>query len=520
MKIPLAPRTESTPWFSEQALRLTGNLILGFLWLWLYRPVYPYLGVIFTGQEFRTNQIILLGVIALIAMQVRRGDLRPCFDAAPQLYLPAILLALGGSAGYLLLERFLDINTISASLFGLASYGFLGLWLRPSRWRQGLPAALLLVGALPFGDHLQTFVGYPLRIATAAVVQQGLAAMGVHTLGIDTILVFENGIAQVDLPCSGIKSLWTGGLFLLAATWIERRPVNLRWLVISALFAGLLLAANLLRVGVLVGVGQVLGWRLLAEMLHVPLGVLGFIGACAAAVWMLRWTGFLPDPEATGVADSGEPARAESTLIPDPARPAWLPPSLALVLIGLSLLYTPPPPAAAAPPLPAWDFPLELNVSPWPFTPGEQRWLSRDGPQSADRWTFEWRGHTGSLLFITSNTWRAHHRPERCFEVYGMSVSNSHSFLNAPDFPIRSVTLGSGPQRELYTAVYWLQSSQRVTDDYASRIWADFEPGHRPWVLVTVLFDQPYDPEDANLAAFYQALKHTVQRSLNGGDTP
>jgi exosortase O len=146
-----------------------------------------------------------------------------------------IILALGGAILFLLAERYLDINTLSATLFGLASYGLLGLWLSPPTWRAGLPAALLLIGALPFGEHMDTFIGYPLRIATARLVSQGLAGVGVPNLGVDTILIFENGISQVDSPCSGIKSLWTGALFLLAATWIERRPLNRRWLLAALL---------------------------------------------------------------------------------------------------------------------------------------------------------------------------------------------------------------------------------------------------------------------------------------------
>ena len=109
-------------------------------------------------------------------------------------------------------------------------------------------------------------------------------------MGLDTILVFENSVAQVDVPCSGVKSLWTGGLFLIAATWIERRPINLRWLCIALAFGLLLFVANLARVAVLVGVGQVMGLTPLAELLHVPLGVMGFAGACAAAVLLLKST--------------------------------------------------------------------------------------------------------------------------------------------------------------------------------------------------------------------------------------
>ena len=235
--------------------RTVFNLLIFLAWLWLYRAVFSYLQIIFSHEEFRTNQILLAGVLFLILNQARgaarRDGWRLRLDVLPQISPAALALALGGSALYLLVERYLDINTLSASLFGLASYGLLGLWLSPRRWRDGLPAALLLIGTLPFGDHLQTFVGYPMRLATAALVRDGLQGMGIHSIGVDTILVLESGLAQVDLPCSGVKSLWTGMLFLTAATWLERKPINLRWLGLAALAALLLFAVNVARVGLL-----------------------------------------------------------------------------------------------------------------------------------------------------------------------------------------------------------------------------------------------------------------------------
>ncbi len=500
--------------------RLAANAGILILWFWLYRPVYRYLGVIFTRQEFRTNQIVLVGVIALIAMQVRRGDLRLRMDTLPQLYPPALALALVGSVLFLAAERTLDINTLSASLFGLGCYGMLGLWMRPRLWRQGLPAALLLIGALPFGEHMETFVGYPVRILTAKIVRDGLAAIGYPAIGVDTILVFENGISQVDLPCSGVKSLWTGGLFLLAASWIERRPINLRWIFVALGFAILLLGANLLRVAILVFTGQVMSWRLLAEMLHVPLGVVGFVAACAAAVYLLRWmvpefTPFVAAREEQSDPDSG--LERQDRYLP---RPTWLPAALAGVLLLLVLLYAPRPQVASAQSIPNWQFDPQLTTESWSFSPEELDWLSQGSPLSADRWHFQWRGFSGSLLFITSQTWRAHHRPERCFEVYGLSVQNSHAILAGPDFPVRQLTLGQGKYHNLYSAIYWLQSRQQVTDDYGTRMWADLPTETEPWVLVTILFDQAYNPQDDSLLDLYTTLRQTVQRSLEGGYQP
>ncbi len=486
------------------------NAALLAVWLWLYRAVYPYLKVIFTAQEFRTNQIILVGVLILIFIQIRKGELRPRLDALPQLYSLALILALGSSVLYLLIERYLDVNTFSASLFGLASYGLLGLWMQPRDWRQGLPTALLLVGALPFGEHLQTFVGYPLRVVTARIVQEGLGTIGVHSVSVDTILVFESGFSKIDLPCSGIKSLWTGGLFLLAATWIERRTINFRWLLIALIMAVLLLVANLGRVAALVLVGQVAGWGDLAAMLHVPLGVLGFIGACGAALWMLRWVG-----SSQGRVNPN--LNKEETNL---ARPIWLAPGLGGIVLVMALLYVPRPQTAYAQQELSWRFPNELTATPWTLTTQERKWLESGGVEAAYRWRFDWHGLSGSMMFVTSTDWRAQHQPEHCFEVYGLSTDSSETFLVAPDFPIKLLSLGNSQLTGRLSAAYWLQSEQQITDDYATRIWADLASQKQRWVLVTILFDEEIDPQASEAQALYTALRYTVFTTLKGGQLP
>jgi exosortase O len=352
---------------------------------------------------------------------------------------------------------------------------------------------------------METFIGYPVRILTASVVREGLSAAGIHSIGIETILVFENGISQVDIPCSGVKSLWTGALFLLAATWIERRPINWRWLLLSLIFAGLLLAANLARVAILVVVGQVAGWRMLAEMLHVPLGVIGFIAVCAIAVSLLRRIR----------AENPEEANISAADLP---KPAWLVSALAFSFLILGLLYTPRPPTAAPQPVRALQFPAELHTEPMPLSKNELDWLNQDGAASAERWQFSWRGYTGSLLFVSSRTWRSQHNPERCFTVYGLTVENSYAYLMASDFPIRLVSLKDEKTRTLYSAAYWFQSAERVTDDQATRIWADLQPEREHWVLATILFNGAAEPDAGDLRALFSGLRLAIQRNLAGDD--
>jgi exosortase O len=488
-------------WYLDRAATIGANALVLGLWLRLYRSVFNYLAIIFSRNDFRTNQVMLVGVIALIVWQTHRRGAAVALSAPPQLFAEALALALGGSVLYLLVERFLDVNTLSASLFGLASYGLLGLWMPPQRWREGLPAALLLVGTLPFGAHLQTFVGYPMRVLTATVVRDGLAAAGASSIGIDTILVLENGVSHIDLPCSGVKSLWTGMLFLIAATWIDRRRLNLRWLLIALVLGLLLFIVNLVRVATLVVVGQVAGWSLLARMLHAPLGVLGFGAVCAAAVALTSLQPSLADKHGGEQSD-------------DRARPAWLVPALAASVLAMGLVYAPRPQVGLAQEPPTWEFPAGLVTEPEPLRPDEVAWLTREGAESAERLRFDWRGVSGSLMLIASKTWRAQHRPERCFEVYGLSLNESRIYLVTPDFPVRFVSLGVEDGDSPMSAAYWFQSADRTTADYGTRIWADLAPQRDRWVLVTLLFDGLHDPREPNIEALYTTLRGAVAREL------
>ena len=160
----------------------------------------------------------------------------------------------------------------------------------------------------------------------------------------------------------------------------------------------------------------------------------------------------------------------------------------------------------------------QVAAKPGEVKPDEAEWLTRDGAESADRQHFEWRGTsgsiTGSMILITSSTWRAHHRPERCLEVYGLSLDDSRTHLVTPDFPVRFVSLGNGDGHNLLSATYWFQSADRVTDDYATRIWADLTPQRERWVLVTILFDEAHDPKEPDVQAFYTTLSNAIARNL------
>jgi exosortase O len=185
--------------------------------------------------------------------------------------------------------------------------------------------------------------------------------------------------------------------------------------------------------------------------------------------------------------------------------------------LAFVMLYFPHPgPTPVATPT-HLEFPQTLHAISWPLSQGELDWLTNNGKEdsvAASRWRFEWGSLKGSLLFVTSDTWRAQHPPERCFTVYGLAVQESQPLMAAGDFPLRWLTLGKGDVATLYSAAYWLQSADRITEDFAARIWDDVAQKPQLWVMVTILFDNPVDIKDAAARDLIFVLRGLVQDSF------
>ena len=483
---------------------LQNGLIIA-LWAWLYAPIFPYFKVIFGREDFRTNQWVLVGVLALIGWQWYRGEIRPNLFAPPHLNTYALVLLLLCSQIYLLNERFFDVNTLSACCFFLASYGLIGLWLSPARWQKGLPAAILLVLTLPIGMHIDTFIGYPVRVMTAKIVQQLFMGLGIHSVNTDTVLMIENKVAHVDLPCSGVKSLWTGTLFLVAATWLEQKRLDFQWGLIAIVFTVTLLIGNTFRVAALILVGQVGNWMLGAEILHVPLGIFAFVVSCGLAAFLLR------------LRRSDRISADDDDLIFPLQQPTWLSYFLLVTIASMALVYAQRPIVAQASQLQSadsWSFSAELHAVRQENDEILNETLFGEGAESVERYRFDWHGLRGSMLLVNSRSWRAHHNPKGCFSGT-MEIINSETKFVSDDFPIQLMTMESHKQEKMLSAAYWFQSPSQTTNDYATRIWADLRP-HRPmWTMITILFEDEIEIDSAEALQLYHYLQTTIYQKLN-----
>ncbi len=436
------------------------------LWLLLFWPSLSWLSDMFGRADTQLNRALLFGILACLAYRFKERPLPPLglrFTAGP------VLLLLAGIVSYLLFERHAGIHILSCIAFGVATFGLAGLYLPVSTWMRSAPAFLLLILTLPFGQHLEVFLGFPLRLLSAQMIQGAFAALGLDAVTRESILLIENRMTHIDLPCSGVKSIWTGTLFYLFLTVMEGYRLGVRWLTGLIALLSLIVCANTVRIFLLVSLSHGGFPDTLGRSVHVPLGLLGFGLACGIVTLLgSRWIPrFRQEPSVFGHPSS--PAQgmvlllilgcslwAHEQRLPDPAGPA-----------NRSLLSFP-------------------GAKPLALTLTERRFFSEQSGAAAQKLRFEFQGLSGTLFLVQSANWRAHHHPEQCIEGQGQAIEHSRTRLIDNGFPYRLVALRHGG----YRAAYWFFSQGRVTDDYSARTWSGIREPGREWTMVTVYFDR------------------------------
>ncbi|HZN91241.1 MAG TPA: exosortase O [Myxococcales bacterium] len=469
-------------------------------WLWFQAPVLAWFWTGLPKAEYASSLVLLLAAGGFLAARALRAwrDGRPGVSAWPSARPGPLALAVGAAAGTVALRTFSDANIPAAALFGLGAYGLCGLYVSPASWRRALPGALLLVAALPFGPYLNAYFGFSARLATAELVHALFSTAGLSSINVQTVLLLENGAMNVDLPCSGIRSAWTGLVFFLGATCLERPRLGWRWAAAGAGYLGLLFGANAMRVAVIALVSGAAGQAAAARVIHEPLGVAGFALASLAAYALLR---------RLRVGD-GAPAAAAVEAVEAPApTPRWLPAALAgaFVLLGLTQRSFA---LEAAPPVRPLALPPSLAAVAEPFSEAEAGLYGRFG-ETAGKWRLDWEGHEISLLVSQATSWRAHHPPEQCLRGKGLAIDADVPLQLQPGFPVRWLSVDGGRA----AAVYWYQSPSRQVNDLTARIAADLRGGERRWALVTVMVDRP--PQDpAQLLPLLTDLRAAVAASF------
>ena len=175
---------------------------------------------------------------------------------------------------------------------------------RGARFGEGFTALALFTLAMPARGDLDTFIGYPLR-RLAADGASSLLSPWIGDVGRETVIVLEGRVADVEVACSGLSTLWiaiAAALVLGHLTQRARRARRARrWrfpattqMAAVVVTVVVLVAMTTIRVAVLAAVA--LGptslndgeRQLIGSLVHVPLGLIALLVAVSAAVLVQR----------------------------------------------------------------------------------------------------------------------------------------------------------------------------------------------------------------------------------------
>jgi exosortase O len=475
---------------------LWGSVAIGGSWLYLNRSALYWLATSVQDVSLFNGAMLVAGTLLSILLCWRYRQL---IELAPGLHRYPLLLIFCCSVATISTQWLVSLVQLPVGLFLLGSYGLLGLWIAPAVWRRGLPVALSIACLLPFGVQFSTGVGTPARIFTAQIVEWILHSWQISAVSAGDVIVLDTGVAYVDLPCSGLKSMWTGTLFLLASTWLEGRQIGLRWLVVGLANLVLLAIANTGRVLILTVLTYVFHQAAWAEILHVPLGLSGFVMASLLTWGLLRWV-----PKA--VIQSSLKQLEMKPIVELNWRSLV---GLAGLLLALAIVPVPQPDRViAAVDVAKFQWLAPMQAQTLALNPQEQKFFANYPGVSARKEQFQSGDLTGAAVIVSSPTWQAHHSPEVCLAAIGYKIAPMVQRIVTPAGTARWLSLDGGTR----SAVYWFQSATRTTDDFNSRFWDDVFRRESRWTMVSVVFDLARDPNSPAVTEFINQTHAAIDR--------
>lgn len=481
--------------FREKVLLWSLQAICLGLFVRLFYPVGVWLATQLQSADNRIHIAAGLGLLGLLL----RSAIAHWPLQLPQFYRnrSAFLLFVVAVLIYLLNEYITAIHIFSASAMILALYAASGFYLSIKSWRRLFLPMGLLMALLPFEGYLDIYFGFPLRLYTAQAAGSLLNGFVSMPLSPEAILMVENRAALVDLECSGLKGLWAGIIFYFALSWIEQKTVGLRWFYTLLLYFSCLILFNIIRIVILVTVDLIFHLPELASVLHVPLGLMGFGVSCGVA-WLVL---------------AGQQPPLQLPMPRAHAPPIFRPPSSQLIcllcfLLAAMWLYTPKPKMETSRVFSAITLPPELHTTPLPLSQYESGFFEHNLAQ-AKKFQFTLGALNGSILFVRSAYWKSQHDPRNCYHANGHSVDFEQTWLLPEAKTVKHLVLDS----RRYSALYWFQSANHHTSDFASRVmwgWRDIEAD---WVMVSVLFDTQINMEQ--IGELFAIIDHSLGKALS-----
>lgn len=442
--------------------------------------------------EYRIHSLLLIGFVIFFFIKNRQQNLSfQKFEVA----LAPLLFFATGLIGFTVTEKFLDIDVISCLFLGLTIYGFSGFIIERVKWQNSSVFVLLFFVCLPLSYHIETFLGFPLRILSAKVAASFFSLAGSQVHSTETILLVENKLAHIDLPCSGIKSLWSVSLFSLILSVIEKYKINLSW-ACSIVSGWLLVAsANIFRIIMLVLIYNSEVPETVKESLHAPIGLIGFIVACTATYWTFRLVCQKDLPRVDVVKKSFDRK------------------SFAFVALSLGAAVSINQINFAAAKIVPQHSVTQSSIDSIALTDKEKDLFIRHGVIRYEKRKFNVMGLQGTAFLVLSNSWRGHHHPEQCLQGQGSAIETTKTLVIQNDLQVRNIKIKNSDNE----VVYWFQSLADSTDDYSSRVWSGLVHPTKPYTMVSLYIENGKTADPSAYKGLINDFHHRARAMLENG---
>jgi len=337
-----------------------------------------------------------------------------------------------------------------------------------------------------------------------------LNSLGLENISSSTIITIENSATQIDFSCSGIKGLWSGLIFYFSITWLDKLKINLNWLITFVLLIITILSANILRIFIIVLLGSVYKQAELAEIIHAPLGIIGFVFSCLLIYYFIKSKLFKKELIQFNIS-SILLKKLDSFKMKKYNNLNWSR-YLIILLLGISI-FIPKEKSIEINKVDNLNFPSDWVTNSLDLTEEEVAFFENQG-SLATKIAFQANNISGSLLLVNSNGWRGHHNPEYCMRAGGNLINKIETVIIADNFPIKWLNVNKES-----SACYWFQSPTECTDDFGTRVWSELRTKENDWILVSVVFNNFQNIDTKEINEFILTINRLIKEQKEHKNT-
>ncbi|MBI4130496.1 archaeosortase/exosortase family protein [Candidatus Roizmanbacteria bacterium] len=449
------------------------KVVLLFLSIIFFFQGFADIAQTFSSPFFRINAIAFIVVtgVFLVDLLKQRTDL---FKPSSQKQLSiAVIGLLGTLIVYTINQLWFQFSIVPSLLVFVGLYFLLGQMIEASLWKRSGLFILLLIMTLPLLERVQKFWSFPLRQSIATLVTQLLNWIGHPSITQSSVIVTENAAAVVDLPCSGIKSIYIGIVIMLTIFLLQRVSLSLKTMVVGLFYLFLLYLFNVWRVFNLVYIHTILEMPEMGNRIHVTLGIIGFAASIVSLYWLTKR--FLTEKK-------NENEKPLVSITPGPTRLQQV--LFVSMLLLTIVIYTT---ASITPHAEKQEIHLSLetlSVTEASFQESESLYFQSPEIAFSKKFTGQTAHQTPyTVIVVGSSSARVHHDPETCLQSIGHTIVDSQ-VLSYDQHPVKQLSLNQGMDQ----VYYWYRSGDEVILDYSERVWEEVQDSKKIWTLIQVGF--------------------------------